>query len=86
MKILLAALLALTSGATQACFAPRGGPEYDKLIELQKLKESNTYQVTVPSRLEDLQKAEIMLASSSDHAGGVPVYDLSLIHISGPRD
>ena len=75
MRIILAVLLTLSMNIAQACFAPRGGAEYDKLIALEKLKAPNTYQVTVPSQLEDLKKAEIMLAYSKDHAGGVPVYE-----------
>jgi hypothetical protein len=75
MRVIFVIFLSLSSAIAQACFAPRSGPEYDALIDIQKLEEPNTYQVTVPSRLEDLQKAEIMLAYSKDHAGGVPVYD-----------
>jgi hypothetical protein len=75
MRKFLITITVLFSQLSFACFAPRGGPEYDKLINLEKLEEKNTYKVTVPQRLEELQDAEIMLAYSKDHPGGVPIYE-----------
>jgi hypothetical protein len=75
LRKVLIVLLALVAGQAEACSAPRGGPEYDQLIEIIKLKAPNTYQVAVPARLEDLQKAEIILAYSDTYAGGIPIYD-----------
>ena len=74
-SILGTALLAMAIPAS-ACFAPRGGPEIDALIEVEALEEINQYSVSVPSSLEPgLRKAEISLAYSEHESGGIPIYE-----------
>lgn len=75
-RTLIAVVLFASTWSSQACFAPRGGPAYDLLVTLERMKEANRYRVTVPRRVErDLENAQIMLAYSKHGAGGVPVYD-----------
>ena len=57
-----------------SCVSPRGGAEYDQLIQLEKLDAKNQYKVTVPKKLENLKKAEITLTYSEAHSGGILEY------------
>lgn len=71
--VFLCALLA--SDYALACFAPKGGPKYDALIKIELVK-PNHYRVQVPRRLEAaLRDAEVILAYSKQHAGGIPIYE-----------
>ncbi len=72
MRIILTLALISLLGPSQACFAPRGGPEYDQFIELKKLDKPNTYRVTVPRQLEELGDAEITLVYTDNYAVEVP--------------
>ncbi len=72
MRIILTLALISLLAPSQACFAPRGGPEYDQLIELKKLDKPNTYRITVPRQLEDLGDAEITLVYTDSYAIEVP--------------
>ena len=74
MKWIIFLFIAMFSYSVNACVAPYGGKEYDSLIELERT-EKNQYQITVPSKLEDLKNAEIILAYGKGHAGGIPIYE-----------
>ncbi len=66
----------LISNTAIACFSPIGGPKYDALIRIEKLTGSNHYRVEVPKRVEGMPlDANIILAYSTLHAGGIPIYE-----------
>lgn len=75
MKLVFVVTVLLVSGVAQACVVSRSGPEYDSLIQVEKQAERNTYRVSVPSKLEGLDRVKIMLAYSSDHASGLIIME-----------
>ena len=71
MRTLIIIISILFSHASSACYAPRGGQEFDDLIKIEKLSGLNKYRVTVPRKLEDLNDPEIAIAYTK---GGVTTY------------
>jgi hypothetical protein len=88
VRTLLLIVMVVTSSFAQACFVPRGGPDFDRLVFIEKLPQLNTYRVTVPRHLEnELREAEIILAYSKDHAGGIPIYDpFQILHATATNE
>jgi hypothetical protein len=72
MRTFIIIISILFSHASLACYAPRGGQEFDDLIKLEKLSGLNKYRVTVPRKLEDLDDPEIAIAYTK---GGVTTYE-----------
>lgn len=76
MKTLILILAFFVPAGVYACFAPYGGPEYDKRIEITKGKSKNSYQVNIPKYIDDMpNEAEIILAYSKGDPGGIPIYE-----------
>jgi hypothetical protein len=75
LKLIYLIVALLLSNTAFACYSPMGGPEYDALIKIEAMKESNHYLVEVPKKLKDMpHDAEIILAYSKYSPGGIPVY------------
>jgi hypothetical protein len=76
MKVIYFIVALLFSNTVLACFAPRGGPEYDALIKIEELTISNHYRVEVPRKVEGMpHDADIILAYSKNRPGGIPIYE-----------
>jgi hypothetical protein len=71
MRTYIIIISILFSHASLACYAARGGQEFDDLIKLEKLSGVNKYRVTVPRNLEDLDDPAIAITYTK---GGINNY------------
>jgi hypothetical protein len=74
LKLIYFVIALVFSNSALACYAPKGGPEYDALIKIEALAETNHYRVEVPKNLNGMPRdAEIILAYSKYSPGGIPL-------------
>ena len=75
MRILVL-LLFFVSNFSLSCSGPNGGEEYNKLIKITPLTESNWYAFEVPENLDvETNELTIILAYGEERPGGIPIYD-----------